>query len=286
MKAQHSVLCLLASILLTGRVGADSMLKLQGSTTVNPICAEAAEVLLKEQNLACTVDPQGGSAGGLSALGDGLVDIAMTSKPMSDKEKARYPSLTFVETAIGLDAVAIVVSRPVFDGGMTSITREQLRDLFEGKVTRWSEIGGPDLAVFVYDKEPGRGTREVFDHFVYGKEPPPLVSFRNYAQVGGNEETRTKVAAHGSAVSQLSASWVEAEKGLGALGVKLADGREVRPGEATIRDGSYPMTRRLNLVTRGAPEGGARVFIDFILSPKGQDLVKKHGYLPIATQGP
>lgn len=267
-------------------LGEEPPLRLQGSTTVNPICAEAAEILKKKQGRSILVDPQGGSAGGLAALGEGLVDIAMTSKPVSDKEKARYPAVTFVETAIGMDAVAIVVSKPVIEGGLTFITRQQLRDLFEGKVARWNQVGGPDLEVFVYDKEPGRGTREAFDHFVYGKEVPPLVSFRNYAQVGGNEETRTKVAGHGSAVSQLSASWIDAEPRMGAIALKLDDGREVRPVESAIRDGSYPMARKLNLVTRGAPEGRARAFIEFVLSPEGQDLVEKHGYLPIAATSP
>src|SRR5688572_930425 len=107
-------------------------LRVQGSTTVNPICAEVAEAL-EARGLSITVDPQGGSAGGLAALAAGQVDIAMSSKPVTARERASYPAVAFHETPIGLDAVALVVSRPVWDGGVRAIDRAKARALFEGR---------------------------------------------------------------------------------------------------------------------------------------------------------
>lgn len=252
-------------------------LRISGSTTVNPVAADAAEVLRKDKGLTITVDTQGGSAGGISQLGMGQIDIGMSSKPVSDADKAQFPKVDFVSTQIGEDAVGIVVRKEVVDGGLTSITRDQLRSLFEGKVRNWKELGGPDLKTFVYDKEPGRGTREVLDKFLYGKDvkaPAPPTDNDAYAIVGGNEETRTKLLSTPGSVAPLSSAFAD---GYPTLAVLAVGG--VLPTAATIIDKTYPMSRPLFLLTNGAPTGNAKLFIDYVLSDDGQKLVTKNGYL-------
>lgn len=257
-------------------------LRVSGSTSVNPIAADAAEVL-RRQGMGIMVDTQGGSAGGIAQLGTGQIDVAMSSKPITAEEEARYPSVHFVATEVGADAVAVVVRREVFDGGVKSLRREQLRTLFEGRVRRWTELGGPDLEVFVYDKEPGRGTREVLDRFLYGPEgkaPPPPGS-ANYAIVGGNEETRAKLVSTPGSVAPLSTAFVAGEERLAAVAV---DG--VEPIPVHLRDRSYPMARPLFFLTDGPPRGAAKRFVDFVLSDAGQALVARHGYLTMAELAP
>ena len=266
-----------------GDTGSDrsASLRVSGSTTVNPVAADAAEVL-RAQGMKVTVDSQGGSAGGITQLGAGQVEIAMSSKAVSDDDKARFPGVDFVSTEIGQDAVGVILRRDVVDGGVTDLDREQLKALFEGRVQNWKELGGPDLAVFVYDKEPGRGTREVLDTYLYGKDgkaPPPPQS-DNYAIVGGNEETRAKLESTPGSVGPLSSSFITGHPKLAALSV---DG--VAPTPATVKDRSYPMARPLFLVTDGPPTGQARTFVDFVLSAEGQKLVNKHGYLNLADLG-
>ena len=246
------------------------------------MAADAAEVL-RRRGMAITVDSQGGSAGGIAQLGAGQVEVAMSSKEVTDEERARFPSADFVTTEIGRDAVAIVVRREVVDGGVDGIDRDQLRALFEGRVENWRELGGPDLEVFVYDKEPGRGTREVLDRFLYGpggSAPPPPRSDA-FAIVGGNEETRAKLTSTPGSVAPLSSSFVAGRRDLAVLKV---DG--VAPTPGAVRDGSYPMARPLFLITDGAPAGAARRFVDFVLSDEGQALVARHGYLTLAELGP
>lgn len=252
--------------------------RVSGSTTVNPVVADAAEVL-RRQGLKLVVDSQGGSAGGIAQLGGGQIDVAMSSKPISDEDRKRFPSVDFVTTAIGEDAVGIVVTRAVYSGGVRNLTREQVRMLFEGRVGNWKELGGPDLAVFVYDKEPGRGTREVLDRYIYGegaKAPPPPNS-QNYAVVGGNEETRAKLLSTPGSVAPLSSAFVTGYRMLSAVSV---DG--VQPVPEHVADHTYPLSRPLFLVTNGPPQGGAKTLVDYVLSPPGQELVHKHGYLTLA----
>ncbi|HEV3496480.1 MAG TPA: substrate-binding domain-containing protein, partial [Actinomycetes bacterium] len=184
-------------------------------------------------------------------------------------------------THIGSDAVGIVVRREVYDGGVRNLTRDQLKALFEGRVRNWRELGGPDVEVFLYDKEPGRGTREVIDTYLYGsaKAPPPPRS-NNVAIVGGNEEGRAKVLSTPGGVTPLSTSFVTGYPKLAAVAV---DG--VEPTPANVVDQSYAMFRPLYLITDGPPTGAAKTFVDFVLSDEGQPLVTKHGYLNLAALG-
>jgi phosphate transport system substrate-binding protein len=263
-----------------GGAGEDGALRVSGSTTVAPVAADAAEAL-KADGLDVTVATQGGSAGGISQLALGQISIALSSKPLAEEDKAANPGTDFVPTQIGADAVGVIVTKEVADAGVKNLTADQVRDLFEGKINNWSEVGGPDLDVFVYDKEPGRGTREVLDKYIYGDEkaPPPPES-GNYAIVGGNLETRNKLESTPGAVAPLSTSFVEGRDGLAAV---TLDG--IEPSPENIASGKYPMARPLYLITDGKPEGSAKKFIDYVLSSEGQKLMTKHGYLTLKEIG-
>ena len=251
-------------------------LKINGSTTVNLPVAEAAEILRAEQKLDIQVDTQGGSSGGISMLGDGLVQVGMTSKPVSDEDRAKYPAVKFREIHIGEDAVALIVSKDVWDGGVHALTKQQARDIYESKITNWKDVGGKDQRIAFFNKEPGRGTWEVFAHWLYGSpKAAPQVSF---PEVGGNEETRNKVGSTRGALSQLSSSWADGKK-VFALALKLDDGSVVEPTEANIASHKYPLSRPLFVLTNGEPAGAAKTLVAFLLGERGQELVKKHGYL-------
>jgi phosphate transport system substrate-binding protein len=258
-------------------------LKINGSTTVNLPAAEAAEVLRAEKKMDIQVDTQGGSAGGISAVGDGLVQIGMISKHLAEADRARYPKARFQEHQIGEDAVALIVSKDVWDGGVKALTKQQARDIYEGRITNWKQIRGPDRRVAFFNKEPGRGTWEVFVHWVYGgpKQAPPV----SFPEVGGNEETRNKVASTRGALSQLSSSWADAKK-VFALGLKDEAGNIVLPTNENIAAKKYPMSRPLTLLTDGDAAGEAKIFIEFMLSERGQELMKKHGYLRLRDLQP
>ncbi|CAN5874090.1 phosphate ABC transporter substrate-binding protein [soil metagenome] len=277
MKKQAFVLSLvLGCLVLTAK--ADT-LKINGSTTVNLPVAEAAEILRAEQKLEIQVDTQGGSSGGISMLGDGLVQLGMSSKHVSEDDRAKFPKCTFKEIHIGEDAVALIVSADVWDGGVKSITKEQIKGIYEGQIKNWKELGGPDKRIAFFNKEPGRGTWEVFVHWVYGN--PKLAPQVSFPEVGGNEETRNKVASTKGALSQLSSSWADG-KTVYALGIKTESGDVINSTNENIATKKYPLSRPLFLLSNGEPKGEAKTLIDFVLSERGQELVKKHGYLKLS----
>lgn len=253
-------------------------LKINGSTTVNLPVAEAAEILRSERGLEIRVDTQGGSSGGISALGDGLAHIGMSSKPLTESDRSKHPDVDFRAIHIGEDAVAMIVSRDVWDAGVRSISKEQMRGIYEGRTRNWRDLGGPHRRIAFFNKEPGRGTWEVFAHWLYGSSKnTPLVSF---PEVGGNEETRNKVASTRGAISQLSSSWAD-NKTVFALALQNDAGALVQPTSANIASHRYPMSRPLFLLTNGEPDGDVKTFVDFLLSDRGQSLVSRHGYLSL-----
>ncbi len=252
-------------------------LRINGSTTVNLVVAEAADVLRAENGLNILVDTQGGSSGGISMLGEGRVDIGMSSKGLKQSDVDKYPNVRFVEHRIGEDAVALVVSRDVWEGGLHSLSRGEMRLIYGGLVTNWSELGGPDQRIVFFNKEPGRGTWEVFAKWLYGdSSEAPAVSF---PEVGGNQETRNKVAGTLGAISQLSYSWADGET-VFPLALEQA-GDVIQPSPESIASGAYPMSRPLFLLTDGEPKGAAKTFIDFVLSRRGQGIVQSKGYLAL-----
>lgn len=268
----------LLSLLIAGAAEAAAPLRVNGSTTVNAFATEAAEALRAEKKMNIQVDTQGGSSGGIAGVGDGSIDVGMLSKGVSADDRRKYPKVNFVVTEVGRDAVALVVSADVYKGGVRALSKQQARDIYEGRITNWKQVGGPDRRIVFFNKEPGRGTWEQFAHWAYGDpKKAPRVS---HPEVGGNEETRNKVAATKGAISQLSASW--ATGNVKALAIRLDDGGVVQPIAAEIVSGRYPMSRPLTFVTNGPPAGQAKTFIDFVLSSRGQELVRKHGYLRLA----
>lgn len=268
----------LASVLALCVAAVGQTLRINGSTTVNLPAAECAEVLRVEKGQDIQIDTQGGSSGGISMLGDGLVQVGMSSKHLSEADRAKYPNVKFKEIQIGEDAVALVVSRDVWEGGVKSLNKAQVRSIYEGRIKNWKEVGGPDRRIAFLNKEPGRGTWEVFVHWAYGsaKQAPEV----SHPEVGGNEETRNKVSSTRGAISQLSSSWADQER-VFALAIRDDQGNEVSATPERIADGTYPLSRPLFLLTNGEPTGDAKTFIDFVLSDRGQEIVRKHGYLSI-----
>ncbi|MFJ6573442.1 substrate-binding domain-containing protein [Streptomyces sp. NPDC091292] len=140
-----------------------------------PVAADAAETL-KSEGLNITVATQGGSTGGISQLGAGQMDMALSSKPISDEDRAASPKTDYVTTQIGSDAVGVIITKQVADAGVKNLMVAQVKGLFEGRITHWSEVGGPDLPVFAYDKEPGRGTRGVLDKYPVPRGEAPAAA--------------------------------------------------------------------------------------------------------------
>ena len=201
-----------------------------------------------------------GSTEGFEAVMAGRVALAGMIRSLKSTEKARDPYYEI----IGYDALSIFVhaSNP-----LTGLSRQQLKDIFTGKVTRWSEVGGPDLPIEPVTEQAQhheRGTRQSFQELVLESAP-----FTRTHELDFPGDCVRYVAGRPGAVTY--ASFVFTEPGVKVLPL---DG--VMPSLGTIRTSEYALTRPLLLVSREVPRGQALLFFKHVLSPEGQTVVKKH----------
>ena len=161
-------LSFLAGILLISQVGFSQKVNVKGSDTVLPLAQKEAEVYMKMTKGTSISVTGGGSGVGIAALFDGSTDIAMSSRSLKMDEKMKFNATkkAYTETIIGWDALAVIVNP---SNKVTKLTRQQLEDIFTGKITNWKQVGGADLKIVVYSRESSSGTYEFFKDHVMQK---------------------------------------------------------------------------------------------------------------------
>jgi len=254
---------------------ATTMLHAAGSTTVLPVVSTAANVWHKQHPDVTITVSGGGSGVGIASMIQHTADIGMASREIDAEEAAKLNGKVDVFT-IAKDAVAVVVSKAVYVGGVHQLSLKQIADIYRGKIKNWKKVGGPDARIFVIDKEPSRGTRHVFAEAVLGDAHARAPGASVIS--GSNNEEQSLVAHSNSAIGMLSNAWLNDA----VRGVAVGKGNHaVLPDIQHVRDGSYPISRALHVMLPKNAPPEARAFVDFLLSSKGQDIVKKSGYLPV-----
>jgi phosphate transport system substrate-binding protein len=246
--------------------GLSGQLQLAGSTTVQPLAEMLAEAFMA-LNPDLVIEVQGGgSSVGVTSAGEGTVDIGNASRAVKSSELETFPDLQIF--TIAYDGIAIV-THP--DTKLPSLSVEQVRDIFAGDITNFSEVGGPDADIIVVSREEGSGTRAAFEELVMaykdaaGEEQSKVIYERALLQQS-NGQVRTTVATTPNSIGYLSFGFLDESTNPVAI-----DGAE--PTVANVKNGSYPIFRPLNMLTNGAPNELAQAFLGFILSSLGQEIV-------------
>lgn len=236
-------------------------LRAAGSTTLGPLVVELAAAFHKQAPAITLEIAEAGTGYGLQALTSGELDIALASWLPPDLHGRET-------TAIARDALAVVVHP---DNPVAGLGLLQVRDLFSGQVYDWAVVGGrADLGtVQPVSREEGSGTRAAFEALVMegGRLTPRA------AVAVSSKGVVDYVGTHPAAIGYTSAAFVSP-----AVKVLLVEGEQ--PTQAAARRGSYPLVRDLWLVTALPPSPAVRQFIDFCLSPAGQDIVARR-YIPV-----
>lgn len=254
-------------------------LKIAGSSIVNMAMSDGAQILRTEHGLDIHINTAGGSSAGLAALGDGTADIAMISRALTAEDRASAPEVEFNEIYLGEQVIALAVAADVWAGGVHALTREQVRNIYEQKVTNWKEVGGADQKIAFFNADEGHGTWEMFAQWLYGdnKRAPigkfPLVS-TNAAARDALEFT------HGS-MTMLSPLFVDGKAAF-VLGLREGSAPPVLPTYSDVAARKYPMTRPLYLVVNNKPTRAVKVVVDFMLGARGQALMAKQGFVSAA----
>ncbi len=220
----------------------------------------------------------GGSGTGIASLINGQIDIADSSREMTQKEKddAKAKGINPVEWKVALDGITAIVnpSNPI-----TQLTIEQLGLIYRGNVTNWKELGGPDLKIVTYGRQSNSGT------YVYWKER--VLGNKDYRadmqSLNGNSDIVDAVSRDKAAIGYVGIAYAESRQSeIRILGVKKdAASPAVQPTAATVTDNTYPISRYLYFYTNGVPQGAVRDYIKWVLSPDGQSWVSKNEYVPL-----
>jgi len=231
------------------------------------LVAGALQAFEEKTRIRFTSIDMSGSGKGVRALQNGKVSIAGVSRSLSSKEKGQ----DLIGTVIGYDAIAVFVhsNNPV--GGLS---KEQLTGIFTGRIRNWKQVGGKNAPIEPNTEIAGEGRATMLAFQEMAMDNAPYGG--GFKQIDFPSDQIVETAKNENAVctvsmgllSQLTPYMRGKVKVLGVNGVWLH--------ETSIVSGSYLIARPLLLVTKGKPKGEAKQFIDFMLSPEGQQLVRKN----------
>jgi len=264
-----------AGTLAAGAAHSARGITVKGSDTMVILAQRWAERYMTEHPGAIVQVTGGGSGTGIAALINGTTDVCMSSRPMKEDEKRklrdRYQTMG-VELPVAKDGLSIYVheSNPI-----QRLSLEQLRDVYTGAVTSWKPLGGPDAPIILYSRENNSGTYVYFkDHVLLGRDYSARCQ-----TLPGTAAVVNAVARDPNGIGYGGAAY---GRGVRELAIRRdADSPAVAPSAATVRDGSYPVTRFLYLYTRTRPAGDVKKFVDWVLSADGQALATQVGYFPV-----
>ena len=246
-----------APAVLSGTVSTD------GSTSMEKVIGALSEAFMEANSkVSVTYNPTGSSAG-IQAVQEGRCDIGLSSRALKDEEKASG----LLETILAYDGIAVIVNpaNPVED-----LTLAQIADIYTGKITNWSELGGSDSEIVLIGREAGSGTRSGFEEIVEVKD---LCQYRQ--ELSSTGDVIATVAQNPGAIGYASLASVKDT-------VKAVKVGGVAPSEETVKDGSYAIQRPFVLVTK---EGvtlseTAQAFFDYAVSKDANAVVIAAGVVP------
>ena len=234
-----------------------------GSTSMKNVIAALTEGFAEvEPGVTVSYDPTGSGAG-ITGATDKTLDIGLSSRALKDDEKADVEG-----TTIALDGIAIIVNNA---SKVEDLTVDQLKQMFTGEITNWSEVGGDDGEIVLIGREAGSGTRDGFESIVDVKDSC------KYAQ---------ELTATGAVISAVEANPLAiGYASLSAVGdtVKMVTVGGVECSEETVKDGSYEVQRPFVFVTNKSVtlSEQAQAFFDFAVSADAADLIRTAGAVPV-----
>jgi phosphate transport system substrate-binding protein len=242
---------------------------IKGSTTVLPVAQGASEAYMKAHPGVNISLSGGGSGDGIKALLDKSTDIANSSRDMKKEEiaLAKSKGVNPVAYTVAIDAIVPIVNPK---NRISNLTIDQLSQIYQGKIKNWKDVGGDNMTIVVVSRDSSSGTFESWGHLVlHGAKVTPRAQMQ-----ASNGAIVQAVSKNKYAVGYIGIGYLnKSVKGLTVNGVQAS--------AKTAITKEYPVARPLFMFTNGQPAGEVAGFIKFLLSPAGQKIVKKEGFVPI-----
>ncbi|HUP46086.1 MAG TPA: phosphate ABC transporter substrate-binding protein [Thermoanaerobaculia bacterium] len=259
-----------------GGRGSRTTVTIKGSDTMVILGQRFAEEYMK-QNPGVVVQVNGGGSGtGIAALINGTVDLAQSSRPMRESEKAdveKRRNTTLNETPVALDALAVFVHDT---NRVKALTLDQVAQIYTGKITNWSQVGGVNAPMVLYGRENSSGTYEYFkEHVLQKADFAPRVQ-----TLAGTAAVINAVARDRNGIGYGGIAYAQ---GVRAIGISEdAKAAAVEPTEENVANGTYPVTRHLYFYWVAVAGPQVEQFVRWAASPEGQKVVENVGYFPLS----
>jgi len=232
-----------------------------GSTTVQPLAELLAEAFMAENEGISVLIQGGGSSVGIKAAADGTVDIGASSRELTSSDPAINKFL------LAKDGIAVIVNPK---NPINNFSIEQIREIFAGNITIWSEVGGSDDEIHLAVREEGSGTRTAFQDMVMDDSEIAKYSILQSANGAIIQVVKSDV----DAIGFISFGYVsDLVKAISIDGTAATN--------ENAADGSYPIVRPLYFVTGEEPSGIVKTFIDYCTGTKAQEIIIDEGYISV-----
>jgi len=246
-------------------------ISVSGSDTMVNLAQAWAEAFGTENPGVMVSVKGGGSGNGIAALINKTVDFADASRDIKPEEvtQAKAAGVDPVTTVVAKDGVVIIVNTA---NKVSDISEADLAKVYSGAITNWKDLGGADAPIVLLGRDSSSGTYAFIQDEVLGKETKYAKSMRNLQSTTAIVD---EVAKNANAIGYVGLGYEN-----NSIKPINVDGKTASVD--TVLDGSYPLSRPLNMISNGAPTGAAKAYIDWILSPAGQKLVADQGFVPLA----
>jgi phosphate transport system substrate-binding protein len=256
------ILCCLTALGCSSKTSAKThLLTIAGSTSVQPFAEKLAEIYMDIHSKLVINVQGGGSTAGIKACREKAADIGTSSRELHEDEN------DLTKIIVARDGIAVIVNP---QNPVKSITVDDLRGIFSGKIRSWARLGWIDKPIYFVNREEGSGTRDAFEHLVMKKTE---ISDEALVQ-DSNGSVREIVASDPQSIGYISFGVVNHQ-------VKALAVNGIQPTLATIKSNQYTLTRPFIFTLPPKPTPLARQFIDFVLSREGQGILEKEGLVGI-----
>jgi phosphate transport system substrate-binding protein len=253
----------------------------KGSDTIVNLALAWAEKYQSEHPDVSVAVTGGGSGTGIAALINKTTNIANASRKIKAEEvaEAKKNGVDPMEHTIARDAIAVIVnpSNPV-----GQLTMQQISDIYSGKISNWSEVGGEDRPIVRLSREVNSGTHVYFLETVIrmGKKDNKIFFSPDTLLLPSSEGIVSEVRQNPNAIGYDGLGYVPSD--LKTIAIAPEQGQPyILPSVATVNEKTYPIARDLYMYTDGEPTGPLKDYLDWIVSPEAQQIVADQGFVPV-----
>ncbi len=253
----------------------------KGSDTIVNLALAWAEKYQTEHPEVRISVTGGGSGTGIAALINKTVDIANASRQIKPEEvaEAKKNGVDPVEHVIARDAIAVIVNP---ENPVSQLTLQQISDIYSGKISNWSQVGGDDRPIVRLSRETNSGTHVYFLETVVrlGDSKNKTLFSMDTLLLPSSEGIVAELRQNPNAIGYDGLGYVPKDLKMIAIAQKEG-GAYVLPSVSTVNDKTYPIARDLYMYTNGQPAGIIKEYLDWIMSPEAQKIVADLGFVPM-----